>query len=311
MSDFLTEIPLELARAAHEGTSFVPERRAQQTQADYAATLRTDYEELAKLADTPEKQAQLGEEFERYRAGYHKRTLAYLHSRSRCLSPMITGPARFPVERNRKRLDIAHKRLNELLDFRARALAAIRKTLQPESRPILASDADAAERLRAKIAEAEALQARMKASNAAIRKHANAGPEAQVKALVALGHTETRARELLRPDFCNRVGFPSYALQNNNANIRRMKDRLAGIEKAQATPDTIREGNAARLEDCPAENRVRLFFPGKPAEAIRDKLKASGFRWTPSLGCWQAYRNLRSLHIAAEIVELAPGKDGR
>jgi hypothetical protein len=301
MSDLANDIPQDLARAAHEGTSFVPEHRAQQEQAEYAATLRADYEELAKLADTPEKQAQLAEEFDRYRAGYRRRALTLLRSRSRCLSPMITGPARFPVERNRKRCDIAHKRLTELLDFRTRALAAIRKALQPELRPIMSGDADAADRLREKISEAEELQARMKASNAAIRQHGKAGPDAQVAALVALGHPEARARELLRPDFCGRIGFPAYALQNNNANIRRMKERLATVEKAQATPETVQEGAAARLEDCPAENRVRLFFPAKPAQAVRGRLSASGFRWTPSLGCWQAYRNPRSLQIAAEV----------
>jgi hypothetical protein len=306
MTDFANDIPRDLAQAAHQGTSFVPDRRAQQERDEYAATLRADFEQLTKLADTEEKQAQLADEFDRYRAGYRKRALALLHSQSRCLSPMITGPARFPVERNRKRCDIAHKRLTDLLDFRTRALAAIRKTLQPELRPIMAGDADAADRLREKIAQAEQLQERMKTTNAAIRQHARAGPEAQVAALFALGHPEARARELLRPDFCGRIGFPDYALTNNNANIRRMKERLGAIEKAQAMPETVREGAAARLEDCPAENRVRLFFPGKPALAIRDKLKANGFRWAPSLGCWQAYRNPRSLQVAAEAAETNP-----
>ena len=308
MSQFTTDIPLALARAAHSATSFVPDRRAEQEQADYAATMGADYEELAKLADTPEKQAQLAEEFARYRAGYRKRTLALLHSRSRCLSVMITGASRFPVARNEKRNRIAHQRLEDLLDFRTRALAAIRKALQPELRPIMAGDADAADRLRAKIAQAEELQERMKATNAAIRQYAKAGPEAQVAALVALGHPETRARELLRPDFCGRIGFPAYALQNNNANVRRMKERLAAIATAQAAPEAVQEGSAARLEDCPAENRVRLFFPGKPAQAVRDRLKANGFRWAPSLGCWQAYRNPRSLELAAQVA--GSGNDG-
>jgi hypothetical protein len=301
MTDLSHDIPQDLAHAAHQGTSFIPDRRAHQEQTEYADTLRADFEELAKLADTPEKQAQLSEEFERYRTGYRRRTVALLRSRARCLSPMITGPARFPVERNRKRFDIAHKRLTELLDFRTRALAAIQKALQPELRPIMSGDADAADRLRAKIAQAEELQARMKAANAAIRRHAKAGHGAQVAALLALGHPEARARELLHPDFCGRIGFPAYELQNNNANIRRMRERLAAVEKAQATPDTVQEGTAARLEDCQAENRVRLFFPRKPAQAVRDRLSVNGFRWAPSLGCWQAYRNPRSLQIAAEV----------
>jgi hypothetical protein len=46
-----------------------------------------------------------------------------------------------------------------------------------------------------------------------------------------------------------------------------------------------------RVEDAPADNRIRLYFPDKPDEVTRSALKARGFRWTPSLGCWQAYRN--------------------
>jgi hypothetical protein len=30
-------------------------------------------------------------------------------------------------------------------------------------------------------------------------------------------------------------------------------------------------------------------------------LKAAGFRWTPTLGCWQAYRNHNALTVAREI----------
>jgi hypothetical protein len=36
-------------------------------------------------------------------------------------------------------------------------------------------------------------------------------------------------------------------LSNNNANLRRMKEWLAGVEKVQATHGTVHEGMAARL----------------------------------------------------------------
>ena len=96
----------------------------------------------------------------------------------------------------------------------------------------------------------------MKTANTAIREHAKAGSEAQTMALVALGNPEARARELLRPDFCGRIGFPDYELRNNNANIRRMRQRLAGIERAKDAPETVQEGGAARSENGPGEYRV-------------------------------------------------------
>ena len=45
----------------------VPDRRGQQERNEYADTLRSDFAELSALADTPEKQTQLIEEFDRYR----------------------------------------------------------------------------------------------------------------------------------------------------------------------------------------------------------------------------------------------------
>lgn len=43
-----------------------------------------------------------------------------------------------------------------------------------------------------------------------------------------------------------------------------------------------------------------VFFPTKPDEAVRGRLKSHGFRWAPSIGAWQAYRNVRALAFAKE-----------
>lgn len=300
--NFTNDIPTSVASAAHYGTSFVPEKRAQQERDDYAATLTADYEALSKHADTDEKRALLAEEFERYRAGYRQRTMRYLHSRSRLVSWMIAGPSNFPARRMEKRGEVSHKRLTELLDFRERAKAAILKKLHPEWRPIMAGDADAVERLEANIREAERLQEAMKQANAIIRQKPKyeVTPE-KLADMITLGIRESIARKLFERDCCGRIGYADYQLTNNGANIRRMKQRLESISRAQATPDTVQERENARIEDCPSENRVRLFFPGKPNEEIRTKLKGNGFRWTPSLGCWQGYRNYRTMQLAKEI----------
>jgi len=297
-------IPHDLAYAAHRGTSFVPDQRAQQEQESFAATLRQNYAALAKYATTPEKQAILDAQWPRFAAGYHKRYLAYLASRSRCMSAMITGPAKFPVARNEKRWNSADNKRDHLCEFERRAMAAIARMLTPERRPIMAGDDDAASRLREKIVKAERLQALMKAANLAIRKNRKAGREAQIAGLIAAGIPEKRAAELLEPDFCGRIGFPDYMLTNNNANIKRMKGRLVAVERNHAAPTIERESESGiRLEDCPAENRVRLFFPGKPAADVRSRLKSCGFRWSPTLGCWQAYRNPRSLEVAGDMAK--------
>ena len=119
------------------------------------------------------------------------------------------------------------------------------------------------------IAESEASRQRMKTDNIAARK---AGQEAPY----------------------------TFELTNLGANIRRMQERIEHLRKVQAIPTSTVQGSVARMEDCPAENRVRLFFPGKPSEEVRRQLKSKGFRWTPSLGCWQAYRNAWSVKAAED-----------
>lgn len=310
---FASDIPLSVAVAAHSGTSWTPERRGPMEQAEYREHLEEVHEILRQHAEKGGVPGRLIEEFARYRAGYRKRTLAYLASRSRCVSSFIAGPSNFPVARMEKRSNISHRRLEELMAFREYALRAAIRNLRPDLRPIMAGDADALERLAKKIAAAEVLQQKMTLANRVVRafykagvRDSSAGEQWQryLEKLVEVFPTisEARALELLRPDFCGRIAYPDYELKNNGANIRRMKQRLEQIGRAQATPDSAVEGaNGVKCEDCPAENRVRLTFPGKPSVEIRTKLKKNGFRWAPSLGVWQAYRNSGTLSLAHDL----------
>lgn len=156
---------------------------------------------------------------------------------------------------------------------------------------IFSDDPSATEKLEAKIERLEKQQELMREANKAIRK----GDDAALK---DLGFDEARIAQLKTPDFCKRVGFPDYALTNNSANIRRLKQRLERVSEAQTQPDSEREGPFAKIVDCPSENRVRLFFPGKPPEEVRSRLKSSGFRWSPAIGAWQAYRHYSTIETA-------------
>ena len=173
---------------------------------------------------------------------------------------------------------------------------AIRDVPAEATTAILASDSDATELLAGRIADAEANQSRMKAANVCIRKQDRAG-------LSALGFGDADIARLFTPDFCGRVGYPTFELTNNNANIRRMKDRLEYLTKAKARPSTEREENGVRIVEDTEVMRLRLYFPGKPAPDVIANLKSSGFRWAPSEGAWQMNLHNRARWLAGEIVK--------
>jgi hypothetical protein len=167
---------------------------------------------------------------------------------------------------------------------------------------ISSDDPDAVEKLRAELATMEASQERMKAANKAIR--ANKTKEAQIAALIAEGFTEEQAAEAVKPNFCGRVGFPSYALSNNSANARRVKARIAELEKRSQRVSREHEGKGYTFREDTEENRVMFVFPGKPNEETRALLKRHAFKWSPSRGAWVRQLNNAGLWAATSICEV-------
>lgn len=160
---------------------------------------------------------------------------------------------------------------------------------------ISSDDPNAPQLIRDRIAELEARQDRMRTANRYVRKRDRAK-------LADMGYSEREIDALFKPDFCGRVGYADFELQNNNANIRRLKQRLEQVEaNAAASREEIEIGNVTIVQN-PDANRTQILFPSKPDAATRGKLKARGFRWAPSEGAWQRHMSASALIIAREIV---------
>jgi hypothetical protein len=288
------DLNYQLAYDAHRGTSFSPEKRAEQEIASYMAEMEAVSARFAPFA-TPTNEAQLKADLERYRQGYLQRLSARLAAKSRCLSTMITGPSNFNHRRNQKANDTEHRRTTELLEWREKALNRLNRDYNPvaiAARPILSDEDDAIEQLRAKIEAAEKDQAQMKATNKIIRskKLSDAQKAAEIDKL-------GMSQELM--EYFVRAGegkFPGFRLTNNNANIRRMKQRIVQLEREAARPEV--EDRQATIDGTPVtivenrdESRLQLIFDGKPPAPVIAKLKSYGFRWSRSQGAWQRLLN--------------------
>lgn len=291
-----SQIGAELSDRAFAGTSHSPERRGQSARREYVIRMVEAWLDAKQAAgDDAEALARITDEFEKLRDGYLSRYRAYLGAHSKVQSSMIAGPARFPVERNRKRSEAADKRAADATDFLRKGIERLKKAARA---PVDQSPASEVERIRKNLAERERAQEQMKAVNAALRK----GDDA---ALREMGFSDEAIAQFKKPDFAGRTGFPSYRLTNNQAEIRRLRERLEQAEgrvEAAANGPTSEIVNGVRIEEDAQANRIRLIFEGKPDEATRTALKAAGFRWAPSVGAWQRQLTGNARAAARSIV---------
>ncbi len=169
-------------------------------------------------------------------------------------------------------------------------------------RSIYSDDPEAIRKLKEKIDDLESAQKTMKDANRIVKSKKMSDVE-KVEKLVELGFKEDKAQELLIPVY-GRVGFPSYSLQNNNANINRNKKRLKELERKEQDETTEKIVNGVKVVDNVEDNRLQLFFDDIPAEEIRKALKGNGFRWSRYLGCWQRHRSNDANWAANRILKM-------
>lgn len=166
---------------------------------------------------------------------------------------------------------------------------------------ISSSDPNAIAKLQSKLKSCVELQEKMKKANKFVRKKDKEG-------LTNMGFSEREIEELFKPDFCNRIGYPDYALKNNNAEIRRLKKRIEELEKVEKELKELEEieavdcGDYEIVYDIP-ENRIKLIFKNKPNQEVRDRLKLLGFKWSPTNSAWQRFYNNSSKFAVDQFKE--------
>lgn len=166
---------------------------------------------------------------------------------------------------------------------------------------IYLDDDNAVEKLEQKLAGLVKLQEDMKATNKVVKNRKMTEEEKKAK-LVEMGYSETNAVKLLTP-CCGHIGFPSFSLSNNNANINRIKKRLELAKRMKSTPQKEYTINGVRVVENYPENRLQMFFDDKPSEEIRTALKRNGFRWARQSGCWQSYMNRSCRDFIKKLLE--------
>ena len=261
------------AYKAYYATSFSPEKRA--------------LSECKYFDETIEELKEIGAD-QRALEKFETLFLSSLNAKSNCMSSMITGPANFPVARMEKMNNRERARTQEMYDFIDKVKKALDKVNNP-STDIRSDDKDAITKLKDKLAKLEKAQEQMKACNKIIKDK----KENKIERLAGILGNEERAKTLLTADSCNRIGFASFSLTNNNATIKNTKKRIEQLE-AQAgrktTETKFSDYNLIIIQNADNE-RVQFFFDGKPEPEVISLMKKNGFKWSRNNNCWQRLWN--------------------
>ena len=220
--------------------------------------------------------------------------------------PILVG--HHSERRHRKAIERADNAMRASIEADKRAKELRGKAAGVGHGGISSDDPEAIQKLQEKIDAAKANQEFMKQGNKAIRAAWQSGvrfdgpaediaiAQRALKKACGRDFSEQEARSMMEPDFANRIGFPSYMLQNNNANIKRMEQRIAQLRKAAAEAEAAGGENKSEIYQgvCEVvenfdENRIQIIFEGKPSAEIRSELKSNGFRWAPSQSAWQRH----------------------
>lgn len=118
-----------------------------------------------------------------------------------------------------------------------------------------------------------------------------------------MGYSEEQVQNLREPDWCGRVGYPSYMLQNNNANIHRVEGRLKQLKEAKEKGTQETEFEMFKVVENTEIMRLQIIFDGKPDPEVRTVLKKNGFKWAPSQGAWQRMLNQAGKYALNRVKE--------
>ena len=217
---------------------------------------------------------------------------------TRVPSIMIAGGSNFPVRKKEKQNAAADKNMEEYREIQG-LLDKIRSTGMGG---ISADDPNAVSKLESKLAKLEQAQETMKAVNAYYRKH---------KTLDGCPHLSPEQIEKLKASMsgsyrANPKPFESYQLSNNNAEIRRLKNRITALTRRKELGYVGWEFDGGRVEANTADNRLQIFFDEKPDKEIREELKGNGFRYAPSTEAWQRQLNDNAIYAADCIKCIQP-----
>lgn len=271
--DMILEHLEKKAVQAHNWTSFSPEKRGSQMIKDYSEELTNDLTELKNDGANDEA-------IEDYKARYERLFSSYLGAKSNCFSAMITGPAKFNTRRHEKANRSEERHYEIFREWRIRAKKAIVRKAKP---PI--TYLSELERYRSDLEGMQRNHELMKEGNKRIKEALKQGVNIDEYLTVTFG---------IKPHMLDWTMKWGFGLTNNNANMKRVEQRIKELEAKEAkrseTPESEFLFEGGKIVMNYEADRIQIFFDSRPNSEELAQWKQKGlnsFNWSPSNACWQ------------------------
>ncbi|MEG1433057.1 hypothetical protein [Eubacterium sp.] len=230
------------------------------------------------------------------------------------VSWVVAGPAKYNFEKYNKKMDIMFNKMQEFEDKKKRFIKNTErhlKKLESDDKQIAYwrsgrfkngesiefSDPLCLEKMNAKLEYLQEFQNEMKKANAYWKKNQTmTGFPLFSEEKNAMIDDRINVRKITsRP-------YEQCSMSNTSATIRDLKKR---IEKFKNLPETsVREFDGFSIVINSEDDRIQILFDNIPDSDMRERLKSSGWRWSPKNKAWQRKCSLNSKLSAESILEI-------
>jgi len=290
---FAKDLDFNTIKRSYSWISFDPDAHAERDIKQWGEMFYSLYNSLSEEA---KKQGVLEAYNTAFDNGYTallKLEKEIIATRSKTFSTAITGGAGITekqISTNEKRMRLQSEK-SELWSQKYDKLYNILEKIAKnkpvdqyeEGEVIKSTDTHAIKKLQDKIKAIEAEKDFIKRSEKAVKEYQRTN---DFTVFSKYDIPDDKANEYI--DQIKRFGYALIAgLNNRTAEIRRIKERIATLEKNQTkgTDEILIEGG--KIVHNGEAQRLQIFFDGIPSKEVREALKARAFKWAPTAKAWQ------------------------
>lgn len=294
------EIDEKAARLSKQNRSFDDYKEGSAT-----ASYRASVDKIAEIVEEKKKQApdksdRLDQLFDRY-----AKNLAYFINRDNQIgaqypSVMISGAGNYNIKKHDRQMASWGKNYQYYEDSVLAIENKIRSMGGSGAEVIRGDEEDALDKLEAKLEYMKYWHQVMVEVNKYYRKNKTiegfegAEPdeiERIKKALVTMQQLGM-----------HNVPYPSYALTNDNQNIKRIEGRITELKRLKDNDGLQEENDIYKLWTDKQDMRIRISFEmGKPDKEIIDMLKGKGFHWSRNNNAWQRQLTDNAIYATKQL----------